>query len=144
MRTAFDTNVLVDYLLIHRPPIATLIDQHLRSGAFTLVTAPELLAELDQALAYPKLQRYYTEAERKRFVALLMALSQVVHLPDTLPRICRDPEDDKVIACAVVADAGWIVSGAHDLLMLKQAGKIRIVTPSAFLERLGTSAINSR
>ena len=78
IRAVFDTNLLVSYLLTHRPPIATLIDQHLAQEGFGLVTTPGLLQELDRVLRYPKLQRYYSEAERTRFVALLMVLAEVV------------------------------------------------------------------
>lgn len=133
MRAVFDTNVLVSYLLTHRPPIATLIDRHLRQEGFVLVTAPELLKELNRVLAYPKLQRYYTQAERKRFIALLMALSQVVNLPESIPQICRDPEDDQVIACAVAGGAEVIVSGDRDLLSLERVGRISILSPAQFL-----------
>jgi putative PIN family toxin of toxin-antitoxin system len=101
-----------------------------------LVTAPELLAELDRVLAYPKLQRYYNEEDRTRFVALVMALSEVVELPETIPRICRDPDDDRVIACAVVGQADVIVTGDQDLLALGCAGDIPVVTAARFLEML--------
>ena len=47
IRAVLDTNVLVSYLLTHRPPISTLIDHHLSQDDFVLVTAPELLAELE-------------------------------------------------------------------------------------------------
>ena len=114
IRVVLDTNLLVSYLLTHRPPIAALIDNHLAQDHFLLLTAPELLAELDRVLAYPKLQRYYTDEVRTRFVALVMALSEVVDLPETIPRICRDPDDDRVIACAVVGKADVIVSGDGD------------------------------
>jgi putative PIN family toxin of toxin-antitoxin system len=137
IRAVLDTNLLVSYLLTHRPPIATLTDHHLARDDFELVTAPELLVELDRVLAYPKLQRYYTEKDRTRFVALVMALSEVVDLPETLPRICRDPDDDRVIACAVVGEADVIVSGDGDLLGLERVGVIPIVTATQFLEMLG-------
>jgi putative PIN family toxin of toxin-antitoxin system len=136
IRAVLDTNLLVSYLLTHRPPIATLIDEHLAREHFALVTAPELLAELDRVLAYPKLQRYYTEEERTRFVALILALSEVVDLPETIPRISRDPDDDLIIACAVVGKANVIVSGDQDLVALKQVGDIPILTAARFLEML--------
>ncbi|MEA3349319.1 MAG: putative toxin-antitoxin system toxin component, PIN family [Chloroflexota bacterium] len=135
-RAVFDTNILVSYLLTHRPPIATLIEQHLRQQCFSLVTAPELLEELNRVLRYPKLQRYCSEAERKRFVALVMALSECVDLPDTIPSICRDPDDDRVIACAVVSQADVIVSGDDDLLSLERVGGILIISAAEFLEFL--------
>ena len=128
IRAVLDTNLLVSYLLTHRPPIATLIDRHLAQEDFVLVTAPGLLEELDRVLSYSKLQRYYSEAERTRFVALLVALAEVVDLPETIPRICRDPDDDQVIACAVVGQADVIVSGDRDLLALEQVGRIPVLS----------------
>lgn len=136
MRAVLDTNLLVSYLLTHRPPIATLIDDLLAKDGFVMVTAPELLAELDRVLTYPKLQRYYTDEERTRFVALVMALGEVVDLPETIPRICRDPDDDRLIACAVVGEADVIVSGDNDLLALERVGDIPILTAAQFLAML--------
>lgn len=136
IRTVFDTNVLVSYLLTHHPPIATLIDRHLAHEDYVLVTAPELLEEVDRVLRYPKLQRNYSDEERERFVALLMALSEVVELPDSIPRICREPDDDRVIACAVAGEANVIVSGDRDLLALEQVGEIAIQSAAQFLEML--------
>jgi putative PIN family toxin of toxin-antitoxin system len=136
IRAVLDTNLLVSYLLTHRPPIATLIDGFLAKDVFVMVTAPELLAELDRVLTYPKLQCYYTDEERTRFVALVLALSEVVELPETIPRLCRDPDDDRLIACAVVGEADIIVSGDDDLLALERVGHIPILTAVQFLEML--------
>lgn len=136
MRAVFDTNLLVSYLLVHRPPLATLVDEYLAQENFAFVTAPELLAELERVLRYPRLQRYYDAPQRDRFVALVAALSEVVELPTNIPAISRDPDDDRVIACAVVGRADVIVSGDKDLLTLKQVGRIPILTAAEFLERL--------
>ena len=136
IRAVFDTNVLVSHLLTHRPPVATLIDRHLAPEDFVLVTAPELLEELERVLRHPKLQRYYTDSERVRFVALLVTLSEVVELPESIPRICRDPDDDRVIACAVAGKADVIVSGDSDLLALERVGGISIQSATQFSEIL--------
>jgi putative PIN family toxin of toxin-antitoxin system len=136
IRAVVDTNLLVSYLISHRPPISELIEVHLAQGHWVLVTAPELLEELDRVLQYPRLQRYYTQDERVRFVALVAALGELVELPRAVPRICRDPEDDWVIACAVAGDADVIVSGDQDLLDLKQVGSIPILSARQFLESL--------
>ena len=136
IRAVLDTNLLVSYLLTHRPPIATLIDDLLTKDKFVMVTAPQLLAELERVLTYPKLQSYYTDEERARFVALVMALSEVMDLPETIPRICRDPDDDWVIACAVVGEADVIVSGDDDLVALEQVEGIAVLTAAQFLDML--------
>jgi putative PIN family toxin of toxin-antitoxin system len=102
-RAVLDTNLLVSYLLTHRPPIATLIDEHLAQDRFGLVTAAVLLEELDRVLRYPRLQRYYSKETRTRYIALIAALSEVIELPESVPAICRDPDDDWVIPRPLVA-----------------------------------------
>ena len=140
IRAVLETKLLVRYLLAHRPPIATLIDEHLAQERFGLVTGTVLLEELDRVLRYPELQRYYSAEVRKRYVALVAALSEVVELPESVPPISRDPDDDWVIACAVVGRADVIVSGDRDLLVLEQVGKIPILTAAQFLTRLEVGA----
>ena len=136
IRAVLDTNLLVSYLLVHRPPIASLIDEHLAAERFISVTAPALLKELDRVLRYPRLQRYYDDDTRDRFVALVAALSELVELPDDIPSMSRDPDDDRVIACAVIGRADVIVSGDKDLLDLGQVGTISILTAAEFLAEL--------
>ncbi len=135
-RAVADMDVLMSYLLVHCPPIATLIEEHLEQGRFTLVSAPELLEELAHVLRYPRLQRYYDARQRDRFVALIAALSELVELPEELPTISRDAADDQVIACAVVSQAHCIVSDDHDLLDLQTVGGIPILTAAQFLQRI--------
>ena len=136
MRAMVDTNLLISYLISHRPPIAEVIDIHLARGDFTLLTAPVLLEELTRVLEYPRLHRYYGAEARVRFVALIAGLSEIVDLPEEVPRICRDPDDDWVIACAVAGEADVIVSGDRDLLDLEQVGDISILSARDFLARL--------
>lgn len=54
-------------------------------------------------------------------------------------RICRDPDDDMILATAVCAGAEMIVSGDKDLLEIKTYAGIRIVTPAECLAELRRS-----
>lgn len=136
MRAVVDTNLLVSYLLTRRPPVAELIDVHLARGDYALLTSHVMLEELDRVLQYPRLHRYYDAETRVRFVALVAALSEIVDVPEAVPRICRDPDDDWIIACAVAGDADVIVSGDRDLLDLGQVGRIPVLSARQFLALL--------
>jgi putative PIN family toxin of toxin-antitoxin system len=136
MRAVVDINLLISYLITHRSPIAELVDVYLARGDFVLLTSHPMLEELDRVLQYPRLYRYYDEQTRIRFVALAASLGEIVDLPHEVPRICRDPDDDWVIACAVAGDADVIVSGDRDLLDLIQVNRIPILSARQFLTLL--------
>ena len=50
--------------------------------------------------------------------------------------VCRDPDDDAVLALAIAAQADLIVSGDDDLLSLTHFEGIPILTPVQALERV--------
>ena len=51
-------------------------------------------------------------------------------------RVCRDKDDDVVLATAIAGKADVIVTGDDDLLVLKKFRGIRILSPRQFLELL--------
>ena len=59
-----------------------------------------------------------------------------VEVNKLLSGVCRDPEDDHIIALADSAGANYIITGDEDLLILKKYGSTQIVTPRKFWELL--------
>ena len=55
--------------------------------------------------------------------------------PVTVVDVCRDPDDNKFIACAMDAEAIYVVSGDKDLLAVEHYEEIEIVTAKEFYER---------
>jgi putative PIN family toxin of toxin-antitoxin system len=51
--------------------------------------------------------------------------------------ICRDPDDDKIIAAGLAGRADYLVSGDKDLLVLGKVHEMKIVTPRTFMTTLG-------
>jgi len=94
-----------------------------------------LLAELAAVIGRSKFQSILDQTGRKRerVLAELAELAEIIDpAPLALP-VCRDPDDDKILALARAARVDVIVSGDQDLLSLGSFEAIRIVTPSALL-----------
>jgi putative PIN family toxin of toxin-antitoxin system len=90
----------------------------------TLYSSPALIDELAHTLNYPKFSKRITQAATTP-AALALRYSALVSLvsPLQVQRVVpNDADDDQVLACAVAAQAEWIVSGDHDLLAVVTAG----------------------
>ena len=72
-----------------------------------------------------------------RFHRDLQAIARMVDdLPD-IRAVPLDPKDDKIVATAVKAGAGYLVTGDRThLLALGEYEGIKIITPRAFLDLL--------
>jgi uncharacterized protein len=64
----------------------------------------------------------------------LESCTELVHPTETLDVIKEDPDDDRVLECAVAAGARFIVSGDNDLLRLGRFRNIRIVKVADFMK----------
>lgn len=137
MRAVLDPNVIISALLAPQAAPAQVLRGWL-DGAYDLVVSPLLLAELDRALAYPKLRTRIEPGEAADVVALLRHEAAVVDDPadDDRPVGVRsaDPGDDYLIALAAAAQA-FLVSGDGDLLDL--ADRLPVRSPGDFLAMLG-------
>jgi uncharacterized protein len=57
---------------------------------------------------------------------------------DTSPlgqSVCRDPDDNKFLACAIAGDTKIVVSGDKDLLAVSGYEGIVVLTPRQFVEQ---------
>jgi predicted nucleic acid-binding protein len=65
-------------------------------------------------------------------------LTEVIAPPPLAEPVCRDPDDDAMLALGVAASVDLIVSGDKDLLTLKSFQGIAIVTPADALRLVDT------
>jgi predicted nucleic acid-binding protein len=71
------------------------------------------------------------------FCSSLFDLASIIDDPLPTPgAVPRDPDDDKIIACALAAGAEYLVSRDRDLLSLGSYAGITIIAPERFLRVL--------
>lgn len=139
MRAVIDTNVLLSGLLWHGQPHMLL--EHVRAGTLAMVSSPALLAELADVIGRAKFDAILVRARTSREQALaeVRQLAEVIEPPPLAAPVCRDPDDDEVLALALAAQVDLIVTGDDDLLVLQDFERIPIITPAQALQRIGNS-----
>jgi uncharacterized protein len=119
MRVVLDTNVVTSALLWRGIPYQLL--QSIRQApSIQLYCSAELLEELADVLSRPSMTGRLTAIGQSADAVLLDYVSavQVVEAQPLPQPVCRDPDDDAVLALGVAAQAELIVSGDKDLLVL--------------------------
>jgi uncharacterized protein len=119
-------------------PSYSLLEQ-VRNGTVTFLSSPELLAELAEVLARPKFNAVLSRSStsREQMLVQVRMLAEVIDPPPLAQPVCRDPDDDAVLAPARAAQADVIVSGDDDLLSLTSFDSIPILNPAQALARVG-------
>jgi uncharacterized protein len=141
VRAVLDSNVLVSVFLAQgRALLSTeLYRRCVLKGI--LYTAEEILEETREILLErERIRRRYTyqDEQVERFIVLVRRDSEVVESLPTVRAVERDPDDDVIVACAVAANADYIVSRDKDLLDLGEYQGIKIVSPEHFIQILRT------
>lgn len=129
IRVVADTNVLISALMFDGLP-GTFLDLAF-AKAFQLITSPALLDELDEKLRL-KFSVSASDAEQTR--AKLEKVAQSAEPTISLSIIKDDPDDDRVLECAVSGDAEYIVSGDRHLLKLGSYEAIEIMNVRQFMD----------
>jgi uncharacterized protein len=126
-----DTRSLVSYALT-RGEIMRRVVAHWQAGDFALLSSRATRAELAAVLARPAIQRLAV-APLDDLLGGLERFSEHVAGNLSLPGACRDPKDEKFLACAVEGAAHYLVSSDRDLLDLSRYRDVAIVNPGQLL-----------
>lgn len=135
-RLVLDTNVVVSAVLWGGKPGGSIAAAG--EGEVRLHSSRDLLDELRATLERLKLARH-VEAEGLTVDGIFADYRRLLMLTRrALPpgAWSRDPDDDRVIACALAVGADFVVTGDDDLLTLGEVGGIRIVSPGGMLRAL--------
>jgi len=138
LRVVLDANVFVSAYINPEGTPGQIVQSFLRDGSFELVLSEAIIAEVLEALVYPKvLKAARSKIEPALWFEDLVVLSQLVADDTEVPRLSADPDDDQYIVCAIAGRATFLVTGDPDLLTVRQHEGVRIVTPRSFLDIIG-------
>ena len=132
----YDTNILLSALLSFTGAPFRCIAMA-KVGIVESITCEEILDEFREKLEN---KFGYDLPRAQEAVEEIRTISRMVAIPNTLAGIVPDPDDHKVLECAVVGGATHIVTGdRRHLLPLGRFQGVAIVSPSDFLSQVATS-----
>ena len=128
MKAVFDTNVLIAAFLTEGICAKLMVRAHRRD--FDLILCDGILQEFKRVLK----KKFATSPHEtsEALTILSEATQEILGQTDSITPICRDSDDNLILACAKDAVADYVVTGDEDLLVLKNYEGIRIVNPREF------------
>jgi putative PIN family toxin of toxin-antitoxin system len=129
VKAVLDTNVLISAILFGGKS-RDILEMGI-SGRIKIAVSQDILKELAEVLVGKKFRLPVLEVQQT-----IHELSEIVELVIVMQRIHvikNDPDDNRILECAISSKADYIISGDSDLLILKNFKKIKILSPNDFL-----------
>ena len=125
MKVAVDTNFLIsatqwDYSVAHK-----LLKKFILSGT-EIFTTQDIL---DEALEVLERDFEYGKNEAKNIIEKILLFVSLIEPEQKVEIIKDDPDDNKVIECAIESSSDYIVTYDRHLLKIKEYKGIKILKP---------------
>ena len=127
LSATFDSNIFVSALNYDGIPRRIL--NLAREGKIRLDISDGIYLETARVL-YEKFK--WSEADVNTLRDLLAGFANRVEPTERLTVVKDDPDDDKIVECAVAAASDYLVTGDRHILKLGSHGKTKIVRPAEF------------
>ena len=134
MKIVIDTNVFISGIFFGGVPFDVL--NTVTSKKNEAYITPEIWDEYEDVIK--RIAAKYPSHMKQELVDSLFKLFKII-IPSSSISLCRDPDDDKFITCAIDAKCEYIVSGDDDLLSMKSIDNITICTPAEFISSINGS-----
>ncbi|SMD34872.1 hypothetical protein SAMN04488029_2224 [Reichenbachiella faecimaris] len=128
IRLIIDSNLWIGFIISNN---LNKLDSYIYSNNTRIIFSAALVRELRRTGTKPKLQKYF---ERYSIDLILQKFDKYIDFHEVISKVnvCRDPNDDFLLALAKDAKADFLITGDKDLLTLKVFEKTKIVTFQAF------------
>lgn len=132
VRIVLDTNVIIS-AMIFKGEVSKIVSLW-KNGTIIPLFSKETFGEFKKVLTYPKFALSPEEIEV--FIEEILPFSEVVDVKEEVSGVCRDPEDDKFLSCAVSGAADMIITGDAGITILRRYRGIPIMTVSGLFRWL--------
>jgi len=130
VRVVLDTNVFISGVFFTGPPYKIL--EAWRDARIQLVVSPAILEEYKRV--GETLATQFPGVDLEPILDFLTLHAEVVTADTLLEPVCRDPDDDKFVACALASGVRHVISGDKHLLNASGYKGLKVVSPRRFVD----------
>lgn len=133
MKVVFDINIYIATLYrsgLCADILHTIL--HTKDIQIDLYATSEILSELEGKLQVMVKKNLIPAVAVKQTLETIYKYVHVAKVRERISGVVRDPDDHKILECALAAEAHVIVTMDKDLLSLKQFRYVAIIHPSTF------------
>lgn len=128
MRVVLDTNVYIGAAL-QGELTEDILEEVVGNPEITLISSEEIFLEIEQKLQ----EKFHWLTDRlELFLGRIRQIAEIVEPSEKVNVIKRDPDDNKILECALAGGADLIITSDQDLIKLKQFKGIGIIHPKTF------------
>jgi putative PIN family toxin of toxin-antitoxin system len=133
VKVVFDSNV---WISIFTNKVLSREFSEIINKTVIVYISEEILKEISRALTYPKINQILMAVgvQEKQVLRAIASNSTIVSPKRKIKCVKEDPDDDKIIECAIAANADVVLTGDKHLLTLHKFKKVKILSPREFLD----------
>lgn len=131
LRLVIDTNLWISFIISKK---LNQLDPLILAENTRILFSSELVEELQATITKPKLQKYFSENALEEMLTIFDPYIDFIIVKSKVA-ICRDPNDNFLLALAKDGKANYLLTGDNDLLEISKFEKTIIIKISEFLEQ---------
>ncbi len=135
LRVVLDTNIYVSSAFWEGKPYR--IVQRALNDEFSVFVSEDIIKELKRVLArdFGLADEAITEN-----IDAILTFAKKIEINQNVSVVKDDPDDDRIIECALSAKAQYVITQDNHLLKLKEFRGIKLLSPTEFLDFLEKKA----
>lgn len=126
MRIVLDTNIYIAAAISDNGFSEYILKQIAKAQTLEAIVSEAILAEIQSKL---RDKFNWLQEDTDRFINRIKKFAESVEVTENIEVITRDPEDNKILECAISGNADLVVSLDQDLIKLKTYKGIGIIHP---------------
>ena len=130
MKVVLDANVYISGVFFTGPPYRILAAW--RDARIQIIVSRDIVEEYQRV--GETLASQFPDINLGPIFELLTLNAELVSSERLPERVCRDPDDDKFLACALTSGAKLIISGDKHLLKASGYRGLKVVSPRRFVD----------